>query len=108
MATMHGVDPSRLVVVDYHDVASSNVDLSIQLEGAFGGSQSQSHSQSQSQSRMSISSSSPLGIIAIRNVPDFVRARDRFLGMAHALAHLESEYLETRLSDPTSMYNAGW
>ena len=98
MATMQSVDPSRLVVVDYHDVASSTVDLSVQLERAFSGSQS----------RMSTSSSSPLGIIAIRNVPDFVHARDKFLAMAHDLAHLDSEYLETRLSDPTSMYNAGW
>ena len=97
-------DPSGLVVVDYNDIASSTADLSVQLERAFGGSQPQSQSSSSSSS----SSFSPLGIIAIRNVPDFVRARDEFLDKAHSLAHLESEYLETRLSDPMSMYNAGW
>ena len=81
---------SRLVVIDYQDVASSK-DLSLQLERAFGGQKDQS-----------------LGIIAIRNVPNFVNAKQKFLPMAHTLAHLESEYLEKHLSDPKSFNNAGW
>ena len=92
---MHSADSSPLVVVDYQDVASSKVDLSIQLECAFGGLQPST-------------SSSPLGIIAIRNVPNFIDAKEKFLSLAHALAHLDPGYLETRLSDPTSLYNSGW
>ena len=92
---MHSADSSRLVVVDYEDVASSKADLSIQLESAFGGLQSSTLS-------------SPLGIIAIRNVPTFIDAKEKFLSLAHALAHLEPGYLETHLSDPTSLYNSGW
>ena len=85
---------SRLVIVDYADVASSNVDLSDALERAFGGSNTDD--------------ASPLGIIAIRNVPGFVDAKNKFLPMAHSLAHLDSQYLESKLSDPKSFYNAGW
>ena len=86
---------SRLVIIDYEDVASSTVDLSPHLERAFGGSQNGT-------------SSSPLGIIAIRNIPNFINAKQRLLPLAHTLAHLEPEYLEKHLSDPKSFYNAGW
>lgn len=48
------------------------------------------------------------GIIAIRNVPGFVSARDAFLPLAHPLAHLPSSYLESELTDARSLYNAGW
>ena len=86
--------PSRLVIVDYQEIASSK-DLSVQLDRAFGG-------------HLSSSDSSPLGIIAVRNVPNFVSAKQNFLPLAHALAHLDAQYLEQELSDPESMYNAGW
>mmetsp|Transcript_41499 Transcript_41499/g.74805 ORF Transcript_41499/g.74805 Transcript_41499/m.74805 type:complete len:383 (+) Transcript_41499:157-1305(+) len=85
---------SRLVIVDYQDIASSK-DLSLHLLRAFGG-------------RQSSTSDSPLGIIAIRNIPHFLDAKQRFLPLAHALAHLDPEYLEKNLSDPKSLYNAGW
>jgi len=49
-----------------------------------------------------------LGIVAIRGVPSFLDARNEFLPMAHGLAHLPSDYLETKLSDPKTLYNAGW
>ncbi|KAL7553836.1 hypothetical protein ACHAWF_017974 [Thalassiosira exigua] len=90
----------RLVVVDYRDIASSH-DLSHQLERAFGGRQSQSAAAAES-------NPSPLGIVAVRNVPGFVDAKRRLLPLAHALAHLDAAYLEEHLSDPKSLYNAGW
>lgn len=93
---------SRLVVIDYQDLVSTEVDLSIQLERAFGGRQQCStlpHDENVQ---------SPLGIIAIKNVPNFVDAKMKFLPLAHPLAHLEAKYLETHLSDPKSSYNAGW
>eukprot|EP00581_Thalassiosira_minuscula_P002565 CAMPEP_0183740760 /NCGR_PEP_ID=MMETSP0737-20130205/60448_1 /TAXON_ID=385413 /ORGANISM="Thalassiosira miniscula, Strain CCMP1093" /LENGTH=387 /DNA_ID=CAMNT_0025975901 /DNA_START=139 /DNA_END=1302 /DNA_ORIENTATION=+ len=89
---------SRLVIVDYEDVASSK-DLSADLLRAFGGRQSSSST---------TSASSPLGIIAIRNIPDFLAAKLKFLPMAHALAHLDPDYLEKHLTDSKSFYNAGW
>jgi hypothetical protein len=48
------------------------------------------------------------GIIAIRNVPGFVAAKEACLPLAHTLAHLPTEYLEQELTDPDSLYNAGW
>lgn len=52
--------------------------------------------------------SGSLGIVAIRGVPNFLDARSKFLPMAHMLAHLPKEYLEERLADPKTLYNAGW
>jgi isopenicillin N synthase-like dioxygenase len=49
-----------------------------------------------------------LGIVAIRNVPGFCRAKKAFLPMAHSLATLPTEYLEANLTDKQSLYNAGW
>jgi len=77
-----------LIIIDYEDVASSKVDLSVQLERAFG--------------------SSGLGIVAIRGVPGFLNAKQKFLPKAHTLAHLDKDYLEKELSDAKSFYNAGW
>jgi isopenicillin N synthase-like dioxygenase len=48
------------------------------------------------------------GILAIRNVPGFVEAKQKFLPMAHKLINLPESYLEENLSDPVSMYNVGW
>jgi hypothetical protein len=93
---------SRLVIIDYHDLVSTEVDLSIQLERAFGGRQRRSTLPDDENEQ------SPLGIIAIKNVPNFVDAKMNFLPLAHPLAHLEAAYLETHLSDPKSSYNAGW
>ena len=93
---------SRLVIIDYHDLVSTEVDLSIQLERAFGGRQRRSTLLDDENEQ------SPLGIIAIKNVPNFVDAKMNFLPLAHPLAHLEAVYLETHLSDPKSSYNAGW
>ena len=49
-----------------------------------------------------------LGIVAIRGVPNFLEARSKFLPMAHALRHLPTKYLEEQLTDPKTLYNAGW
>jgi hypothetical protein len=48
------------------------------------------------------------GIIAVRNVPGFLQAKTRLLPMAHTLQALPDDYLETKLTDPESLYNAGW
>jgi hypothetical protein len=91
---------SRLVIIDYQDLLSPKLDLSDQLERAFGGRRPSSEG--------SEDEPSPLGIVAIKNVPGFLEAKQKFLPMAHPLAHLEAEYLETNLSDPKSFFNSGW
>ena len=54
-------------------------------------------------------STNGIGIMAIRGVPNFVSYKDQFLMQAHALAtKLTEEYRETHLTDPSSLYNAGW
>lgn len=92
------MSPSRLVVLDYADISSdpSSQDLSSQLERAFGGSSASNND------------TSPLGIVAIRNIPGFVSAKNAFLSQAHTLAHLDESYLDQHLTDATSLYNAGW
>lgn len=89
---------SRLVILDYADISSdpSTNDLSSHLERAFGGSLDKSNE------------SSPLGIIAVRNVPGFLAAKRAFLLQAHTLAHLDETYLDEHLTDEKSFYNAGW
>ena len=89
---------AHLVVVDFEDISDASKDLTAELERAFGGHLSSSSSSD---------AASPLGIIAIRNIPNFVEAKNAFLPMAHALAHLSPEYYKA-LEDPTSFYNAGW
>ena len=78
-----------LVIVDYNELLpnSSNSDLLTKLEQAFG--------------------PSGTGLIGIRNVPDFVQAKNDLLPLAYQLAHLPESELQA-LEDPTSMYNAGW
>jgi hypothetical protein len=50
-----------------------------------------------------------IGILAVRGVPGFVQAKDAFLPMAHTLAkELPESYREEHLTDPASLYNAGW
>ena len=53
--------------------------------------------------------SNGIGVMAIRGVPNFVSYKDQFLIQAHALAtKFTEEYRETHLTDPSSLYNAGW
>jgi isopenicillin N synthase-like dioxygenase len=85
-------EDSKVVVVDYQALTkdpSPENSLSSQLEQAYG-------------------SSGSLGVLAIRNVPGFVSAKNAFLPMAHTLAHLPKEYLEEHLTDASTLYNAGW
>lgn len=91
---------SHLVIVDYEDIADASKDLTAELECAFGGRLS-------STTNNISDAASPLGIIAIRNIPNFVEAKNAFLPMAHALAHLKPQCYQA-LEDPTSFYNAGW
>ncbi|KAL7540220.1 hypothetical protein ACHAXR_009951 [Thalassiosira sp. AJA248-18] len=109
---MSSTDPSspssRLVIIDYQDIVSSK-DLSHHLDRAFGGRRGQSSTATTAPAGTALSDQeSPLGIIAIRNIPNFLDAKLKFLPLAHALAHLDPEYLETHLSDPKSFFNAGW
>lgn len=48
-----------------------------------------------------------IGILAVRNVPNFVEFKLAVLNQAHPLAHLPSQELR-ELEDPNSLYNAGW
>lgn len=50
-----------------------------------------------------------IGILVVRGVPGFLQAKEAFLPMAHTLAtQLPESYREEHLTDPTSLYNAGW
>jgi isopenicillin N synthase-like dioxygenase len=51
---------------------------------------------------------SSTGLICIRNVPGFVKAKAALLPQAHALVNLPADYLKSELTDATSLYNAGW
>jgi isopenicillin N synthase-like dioxygenase len=79
----------ELVILDYADLLQApSSALNAQLEQAYGvGS---------------------LGVLAIRNVPNFVQAKEAVLPLAHTLAHLPATYLEEELQDESSLYNAGW
>lgn len=49
-----------------------------------------------------------VGLVAVRGIPGFVEAKQALFSQAHDLVHLPPEYLEGHLSDPASLYNAGW
>ena len=79
----------EVLIIDYKDLQQDqNKDLQAVFETAFGPEGS--------------------GIVAVRNVPGFVDAKTRLLPMAHTLQGLPPDYLETKLTDPKSLYNAGW
>lgn len=48
-----------------------------------------------------------VGILAIRNVPGFVQAKQDLLPLAHQLQKLPSEELK-KLEDEESLFNSGW
>ncbi|GMH86749.1 hypothetical protein TrVE_jg11929 [Triparma verrucosa] len=79
--------PPELQIVDYADVCSPTSDLSSPIEKSFG--------------------PGGLGVIAIRNIPNFATSKQALLPQAHTLAHLPKEELE-KLEDEKSLYNAGW
>lgn len=79
----------EVIIVDWEDVAASETNIHHDaLTKAFG--------------------RQGTGIIAIRNVPGFVEAKRDFLHLAHPLVTLPQDYLEAKLTDPDSLYNAGW
>ena len=91
-----------LVIIDYNDLLL-NIDtqkpatsLSPYIEKAFG-----SFDESEK-------NRSSLGILAIKNVPGFVDAKQNLLPQAYQLAHLPHSYLENNLTDKESLYNSGW
>ena len=84
-----------MVIIDYEELLGgegfSSCSSSKQLQAALQEAYSKSHS---------------LGVLAIRNVPGFCKAKQEFLPMAYSLIQLPN--LETELVDTRSMYNAGW
>jgi isopenicillin N synthase-like dioxygenase len=83
---------SHLTILDYNDVIknpSESHSLYIELEKSFGSDDS-------------------IGIIAIRNIPTFFELKYKLLSMIHSLVHLPSDYIESELEDPDSLYNAGY
>lgn len=101
------MNDNRLVIVDYKDLATDPLkcDLSVQLAQAFGSHCSSRNDNNNNHFDNDISS---LGVIAIRNIPSFIETKDAFLPLAHKLAQLSPTYLEEKLTDEKSMYNAGW
>lgn len=76
---------------------------------AFGTSTSLSPSPSPSPSPSSskTNTNNSLGLIAIRNIPNFIKSKTQFLPLAYKLATLPPSKLST-LTNPKSMYNSGW
>ena len=83
---------AQVVILDWNDLSnSSGADsglIEASLDQAYG--------------------STGTGILAIRSVPGFVQAKQKLFSLAHGLASLPNEYLETKLTDKESLYNAGW
>lgn len=75
------------VVLDYQQLNDATADLSLSIEQAFG-----PHG---------------LGIITIKNVPNFPRLRQNLLPLAARFAKLPEE-TKRRFEDPQSSYNVGW
>lgn len=85
---MSTAEKLEVVIIDWKDVAASASCIQDALTTAFG--------------------RQGTGIIAIRNVPGFVEAKQEFLPLAYSLVKLPADYLEAKLTDPDSLYNAGW
>ncbi|KAI8999268.1 hypothetical protein BC832DRAFT_564677 [Gaertneriomyces semiglobifer] len=80
---------SVLVTLDYSDLVRSDIDLSSQLRAAFGNDE---HA---------------LGAVLVKNIPDFVKLRQRLLTLASTLANLPSEALQ-KAEHVDSSYLFGW
>ncbi|KAI8921902.1 hypothetical protein DFJ77DRAFT_425471 [Powellomyces hirtus] len=78
---------ASLVVLDYNDLVSDNVDLTEQLKSAFG--------------------AGALGACVVRNVPDYVQKRHELLQLASKLANLPEE-VKKEAEHPESSYLFGW
>jgi isopenicillin N synthase-like dioxygenase len=77
------------VVIEYQDLVNPNVDLSMEIEKAFGNGQN------------------ALGILLIRGVPNYPLLRENLLKLAPVLASLPKDRLSI-LEDPGSRYMFGW
>jgi len=76
-----------VVVIEYADLADTKKDVSELIEKAYG--------------------PDGLGVLAIRNVPGFVAARNAALPLSHDLAHLDEDTLAS-LEDEKTVYQVGW
>uniref|UniRef100_A0A7S2UDG6 Fe2OG dioxygenase domain-containing protein n=1 Tax=Attheya septentrionalis TaxID=420275 RepID=A0A7S2UDG6_9STRA len=92
MATNNNLEDVGLVIVDYAEIVQdpllAQTLLGPKLAQAFG--------------------SDGMGLIAIRNVPGFVASKRAVLPMAHTLAHLPEDYLESNVVNRESGYQSGW
>jgi isopenicillin N synthase-like dioxygenase len=92
MVNQETVQEAQVVVIDWNDLANRTIEnenvIVSALELAYG--------------------STGTGIVAIRNVPGFVQAKHGLFSLAHELVQLPNDYLETNLTDKTSLYNSGW
>jgi len=99
------------IVIDYSLLLLNPQDKTAQdlihplFDQAFGSIDYQSKDDD---SHATAASPPPLGLIAIKNVPQFYEAKMNFLPQAHTLISLSKDYLEQDLTDGTSLYNAGW
>mmetsp|Transcript_3939 Transcript_3939/g.7577 ORF Transcript_3939/g.7577 Transcript_3939/m.7577 type:complete len:387 (+) Transcript_3939:109-1269(+) len=87
---MTATDSSELIILDWKEICATETspELLSKLEHALG--------------------PNGIGLVAIRNVPDFVETKQSFLPEAHKLVNLPTDYLEKELTDASSLYNAGW
>jgi hypothetical protein len=111
------VQDDNLVIIDYKDLlpGAANAETSESGEGSTAPNHHSLHvllskafGTSPASSASSASTSQSLGLIAIRNIPEFIETKEAFLPLAHKLISLPKSYLDEHLTDETSMYNAGW
>jgi isopenicillin N synthase-like dioxygenase len=75
------------VCIDFAELSDHKIDLSVAIEEAFG--------------------KNGLGLVTIKNVPDYTTLRKALLPLAARLAQLPEDQ-KTALEDPLSSYNFGW
>lgn len=75
------------MTIEYSDLASGSVDLTEQIETAYG--------------------YDGIGLLAVRNVPGYEKKRQALLPLARQLAHLPQADLDA-LEDEPSFYSVGW
>ena len=78
---------TTLTTISFTDLTSETVDLSHQIEAAFG--------------------KDSAGVIAIDGIPKFEEHKAKFLPKSHIISHLPALTLKSLESEKT-LFNAGW